>query len=177
MYYSPFVRIGPYFVGVITAYIVFKLNNKLNCNKKIILLFWILGSLCNLLIIFGLYKNRMSVLPSAFYIGLGRTIWAIGIAWIIIACSTNNGGIVNLILSWKVWKPFSKLTYLAYLLHPILIVSFNLLSKSSLHFEPLPNGLSGLGYVIITYICSYVVSLMFEMPYAFLLKELMSKRT
>ncbi|XP_015184250.1 PREDICTED: nose resistant to fluoxetine protein 6-like [Polistes dominula] len=176
MYYSPWVRIGPYFVGVITAYIVVKLNKKLHWNKKTILLFWILSILCNLLVLFGIYPNRMSGLTAAVYAALSRTVWAIGIAWIIIACSTNNGGIVNHILSWKGWTPFSKLTYAAYLLNPFLIISFTLLSKTSVHFDPPVNAISGLGYVVLTYICSYVASLMFEMPYTFLLRELMDKR-
>ncbi|KAI4476510.1 hypothetical protein M0804_013541 [Polistes exclamans] len=105
IYFSSWVRIGPYLVGVIAAYIVLKLNHKLLWKKKTIILFWILVSLCNLIVLIGLYQTRISVLAAAFYVALGRNVWAIGIAWVIIACCTNNGGIVNRILSWKIWIP------------------------------------------------------------------------
>ncbi|XP_043488777.1 nose resistant to fluoxetine protein 6-like [Polistes fuscatus] len=173
LYYSPLVRIGPYLVGVITAYILLKLNNKLLWKKKTIILFWILGSLCNLSVLFGLYQNRLSVLAAAIYVALGRNVWAIGIAWILIACCTNNGGIVNRILSWKVWMPLSRLTYGAFLINPILITSMNLYSETSPHFDDLPYLILGVGFVVVSYICAYVVSLMFEMPYVSLMKEWM----
>lgn len=34
LYFRPWIRIGPYLVGVIAAYIVLKLNNKLLWKKK-----------------------------------------------------------------------------------------------------------------------------------------------
>ncbi|KAI4499227.1 hypothetical protein M0802_005810 [Mischocyttarus mexicanus] len=171
LYYSPWTRIGPYLVGVIAGYIVVKLNNKLLWKKETLILFWIVGSLCNLLVLFGLYQKRMSVLSRAIYTALGRNVWAIGIAWVIIACCTDNGGIVKRILSLKIWVPLSRLTYAAYLLNPLIIVSINLLRETSVHFNSLESIILGLGYIVITYICSYVVSLMFEMPYVYLIKE------
>ncbi|XP_043488780.1 nose resistant to fluoxetine protein 6-like isoform X2 [Polistes fuscatus] len=171
LYFRPWIRIGPYLVGVIAAYIVLKLNNKLLWKKKTIILFWILGSLCNLSVLFGLYQNRLSVLAAAFYVALGRNVWAIGIAWILIACCTNNGGIVNRILSWNVWIPLSRLTYAVFLIHPLVISSVNFLSETSIHFDALAIVISGLGYVVASYVCSYVISLMFEMPYISLMKE------
>ncbi|XP_015189629.1 PREDICTED: nose resistant to fluoxetine protein 6-like isoform X2 [Polistes dominula] len=173
IYYPPWIRIGPYIVGVMTAYIVVKLNNKLLWKRKTIILFSILASLCNLLVLFGLYLRRMSVLTAAIYVALSRTVWAIGIAWLLIACCTNNGGIVNSILSCKVWIPFSRLTYAAYLLNPIVISSMSFLSESSLHFNYSTFGVLYVGYIIIVYICSYMVSLMFELPYIYLMKEVM----
>lgn len=46
-----------------------------------------------------------------------RTIWSIAIAWIIWACVTSNGGIINRFLSWEPFIPLSKLTYSVYLTH------------------------------------------------------------
>ncbi|XP_043488914.1 nose resistant to fluoxetine protein 6-like [Polistes fuscatus] len=171
LYIRPWIRIGPYLVGVIAAYIVVKLNHKLLWKKKTIILFWILGSLCNLSVLFGLYEKKISVLAAAFYIALGKTVWAISIAWVIIACFTDNGGIVNRILSWKVLIPLSRLTYAAFLIHPLIISSVNFLSETSIHFDALTYVVASLGYVVVSYICSYVVSLMFEMPYISLMKE------
>ncbi|EGI64403.1 hypothetical protein G5I_07167 [Acromyrmex echinatior] len=46
---------------------------------------------CNILVLFGLYKKQISVLSAAIYVALSRTVWAIGIAWIVIMCFTEHG--------------------------------------------------------------------------------------
>lgn len=57
-----------------------------------IILCWCFGSTCNILVLFGLYDQHISVLSTAIYVALSRTVWAIGIAWIVIACCTKHGG-------------------------------------------------------------------------------------
>jgi hypothetical protein len=44
-------------------------------------------------------------------------------------------GIIEKILSFKGWVPFSRLTYCAYLLNPFIIYSVNLYSETTIHFE------------------------------------------
>ncbi|XP_015175156.1 PREDICTED: nose resistant to fluoxetine protein 6 isoform X2 [Polistes dominula] len=171
IYIPPWIRIGPYLVGVITGYILVKLKNKLIFGKKTLIFFWIVSSSCSLLALFGIYRRRVSILASVFYIALGKIAWAIGIAWIVIACCTNNGGILNRILSFKVWIPLSRLTYIVYLINPILITSIQSFSETPSHIDFLQNGLSFLGYIMVNFICSYLLSLMFETPYLLLVKE------
>ena len=48
-------------------------------------------------------------------------------------------GLVNKILSLRVWIPLSRLTYCAYLLNPFLINSIYLASESAMHVNFLPN--------------------------------------
>lgn len=114
LYYPPWTRIGPYIVGIVVAYIFSRLNNKLTiervirkafrwhrcgtcrCNdfifqRKIVVL-WLLGVACNLIVLLSLRDRHISVLSAAFYMALSRTVWAIGIGWILIACCTGHGG-------------------------------------------------------------------------------------
>ena len=44
-------------------------------------------------------------------------IWAICTLWVIGACSTGNGGIINRFLGWKGYIPLSRMTYSVYLTH------------------------------------------------------------
>ncbi|XP_068969040.1 O-acyltransferase like protein-like [Bombus flavifrons] len=60
---------------------------------------------------------------AVLYLALSRTGWALGIAWLVVVCTTNNGDIVKKILSLDVFVVLSKLTYGAYLLNPIFILS------------------------------------------------------
>ncbi|XP_046739404.1 nose resistant to fluoxetine protein 6-like isoform X2 [Diprion similis] len=174
LYDPPWTRIGPYIIGVGTAYILIKLNKKLDVKKRTIVLGWCLGSLCNISVLFGLWERHISVLTSAFYVALSRTVWAIGIAWLIIACSTNHGGIINTILSYKVFVPLSRLTYCAYLLNPFLINSVYLHAETPIHVDFLPNASIFLGNFVITYFCAYTLSLLFETPIVLLMRMLIT---
>lgn len=49
------------------------------------------------------------------------------------ACSSGNGGYVNTLLSAPFIYPFSRVTYCAYLVHPIAIRFLALNSDSPLH--------------------------------------------
>lgn len=66
-------------------------------------------------------EDNLTTAESAAYYGFSRIAWALSIAWIIVACTNGYGGWVNDILSWKFFAPLARLTYCAYLSHPLLI--------------------------------------------------------
>ncbi|KYN44570.1 Nose resistant to fluoxetine protein 6 [Trachymyrmex septentrionalis] len=174
LYFPPWLRISPYIIGIITGYILTQLNGKLNLKKRTVILCWCFSSACNIITLLSLYDRlKVSILASAIYMSLHRVFWAVGIAWIVIACATQHGGIVYQILSFKGWVPFSRLTYSAYLLNPIIVHSLRLQSEKSVHFEFLPMLTLCTGYFVFIYICSYVLSLIAEAPYILLMRETM----
>lgn len=59
---------------------------------------WTVFPLLNLWILFGIYTRQMSIEFSAFYMGTSRTLWGVGLAWLMIACCTNNAGKIVLVL-------------------------------------------------------------------------------
>ncbi|XP_015123942.1 nose resistant to fluoxetine protein 6 [Diachasma alloeum] len=177
-YDPPWMRIGPYLVGLATAYILITvLRKRLNVKTKTLWLFWFLGLSCIVLVLFGLYERRIPIVPTSFYIALYRTVWSLGIAWIVVACSTNHGGIINRILSFKIWQPFSKLSYCAYLLNPILIAVLHLSSEASLHAELIPLAYVAFGVFVISYLGAYCLSVMFELPFFLLVNIYFDKKT
>jgi len=62
--------------------------------QKITILYWFLAGAWNISV-FWIYNQNlyMSVLATAIYVALHRILWAISIAWIVIACSTKHGGL------------------------------------------------------------------------------------
>jgi hypothetical protein len=52
---------------------------------------WALSIGMTFILVHGLYGN-LGPIMSAAYVALSHTAWAIAIAWIVIACSTGNGG-------------------------------------------------------------------------------------
>lgn len=94
--------------------------------KNIIL--WIVSLAINLSITFltwpwlmgNSYHNFVSVLYGATH----RTLWAMSWAYILFACATGHGGVINRILSWPALVPLSKLSFQAYLLNSVIISRF-----------------------------------------------------
>ncbi|XP_039303959.1 nose resistant to fluoxetine protein 6-like [Solenopsis invicta] len=135
LYFPPWVRISPYIVGMVTGYVLTQLKGKLVLKRRTVILCWCLGSACNIVVLFGIYKRHISVLPAAIYFALYKGVWAVGMAWIVIACLTGHGGIIHRFLSFKSWAPFSRLSYCAYLLNPIIIHSLSRQSEVPIHFS------------------------------------------
>lgn len=84
-------------------------------------------------LIYGLYNQTLTQASAAAYSALSHSAWALSLAWIVIACSTGYGGYVNKLLSASCIYPFSRVTYCAYLVHPIVIRVLALNSDSPLH--------------------------------------------
>lgn len=94
---------------------------------------WFSASFCLLWLIYGLYKVNLGRFSAAAYSSLSHTAWAMSLAWIVVACSSGHGGYVNKILSAPVIYPFSRVTYCAYLVHPVAIRFVSLNSDATLH--------------------------------------------
>ncbi|XP_012055331.1 PREDICTED: nose resistant to fluoxetine protein 6-like [Atta cephalotes] len=88
----------------------------------------------------------------------------------------KHGDIITRTLSFKIWIPFSRLTYCAYLLHPVIIRSIYLSRETTVHFEFLFIMVMGVGYIVISYFCSYILSVMVEIPYILLMRMFIQYR-
>jgi len=87
------------------------------------------------------------------------------LAWITFACSIGYGGPVDAFLSWKAWMPLSRLTYCAYLMHPVLMITYYRSRQDTLHFGTHIQ-MIGLffGFATLSYAIAYAASLAFEIP-------------
>lgn len=79
-------------------------------------------------------------------------------------------GVVNKILSASFLYPFSRVTYCAYLLHPIAIRVMVMSMDSPLHLGSIVTIIIYLGQVVTSYLLSFFVSLAFEAPMVSLLR-------
>ena len=57
---------------------------------------WMVAAALAMASVFGLYdataNEPMPLWLSAVYNAAGRTAWALGVAWVVVACVTGNGG-------------------------------------------------------------------------------------
>lgn len=89
---------------------------------------WILTGTTILLLLYVPYIwviGPFSRLSAAIYASVSQTIWALTLFYIIFACVNDFGGIVNTILSFRVFRPLARTIYMTYLVHGQVLILFN----------------------------------------------------
>ena len=174
IYIKPWCRIGPYLIGISIAYLIYLHNNKPKIKKRFVVMGWFLALLLNAGILLAMFPAingyPLSDAVAGLYSATSRTLWSIGLAWIVYACVTGHGGIVNSLLSWKPFIPLSRLSYSAYLIHPVIIACFYGSRETTFHFSHYLMVYFILGNIVITYVISFGLAVFFEAPIAALEK-------
>ncbi|XP_076673726.1 O-acyltransferase like protein isoform X2 [Andrena cerasifolii] len=92
IYDKPWTRLGPYLIGMSIGYFLFKTDCKVKMSKTTVTVGWLLSSACLLSLLYGLYETELSPIMAAAYSSLSHSVWALGLSWIVVACSTGYGG-------------------------------------------------------------------------------------
>nr|XP_023029377.1 nose resistant to fluoxetine protein 6-like isoform X1 [Leptinotarsa decemlineata] len=170
LYDKPWLRIGPYLIGIVTGYMLFRIDCKMLMSPSVVIGGWILSLGCLGSLVYGLGREGLVVPASAFYAALGHSAWGLSLAWITVACCTGYGGPIDSLLSCKLFLPLSRLTYCAYLIHPVLmcLTSFHL--DGPLSLSDVMAFVIYCGNIVISFLSAFLISISFEAPVVNLLK-------
>lgn len=168
-YIKPYCRVGPYIVGIFCGYFLYKTDCKLKINKVLNIFIWMVAATLACLIVYGLYDDvngyvHLSQSVKDLYNTTHRTVWGACVGWVVFACATGNGGFINTLLSWSFFTPLARLTYCAYLIHPILIYAYYSSLRSPLYMDDSTLAVVFSGIMVLTYMFAFVLSLAFEAP-------------
>ncbi|GFY49437.1 nose resistant to fluoxetine protein 6 [Trichonephila inaurata madagascariensis] len=92
------------------------------------------------------------------------------------ACVTGNGGIAATVLSWEAFVPLGRLTYMTYLVHPIIQFVYIGSTRTLIRADHRTLVFMYFGNVVCAFMCAYVLSLLFESPFMALEKVFFSAR-
>ncbi|CAF3638284.1 unnamed protein product [Rotaria sp. Silwood1] len=180
VYLTPWCRISPYAIGLLTGFIVYNTGRSYRSNIYTKIFGSILAIVIGLTCIFVLYPDYafvpgISRSANIAHQTLSRSFWALVIGWLLFLCSTNQGGIVNTILSWSIWSPLARLNYSAYLIHTIILFITIYNQSMPYYFQPhlvLNSYISNLFFV---YVAATVSVIFFETPFVVLEKKLFKR--
>lgn len=180
IYFVPWCRISAYLIGMLAGFFLFKTNKKLKINKVYACSIWFLAIGSGFSVIYALHGNvKNVVLPSAgmdaFYGAASRPVWSACIAWVIVACTCGLGGPITEFLSWKVFASISKLTFSAYLIHPVVIYWYFANDEKLTHFTNINMTFNYIGVVVITFGLAFIFACGFEWPTMQLVKMMLPK--
>lgn len=180
-YYKPWPHLPSYCIGLAVGYALAG-KCRLNLSQAQARTSWFFISLLCFVALYGVYPWNMGwhMGPevTALYAATFRTIWTACCAWTTFALLTrNSNGIMARILSWKGFLPFSRLTYMAFLVHPFVIWYHS--GSARERFTPSHFNYFHLflGHYLLTYLIAFGFGLCFESPFLALQKLLWSKGT
>ena len=173
IYIKPWDRFGPYVVGLLLGFVFYRGVNFSKLRSKLLKLFifagmWFVAGLVMLLLVYGLYFTWHGHFPTKvennIYITFGRILWAASLALIVFASHNGYGFFVNTFLSMPMWTPLARMTFNAYLVHPIVMTVIYGQVQDTIHYTDITIA----GYVIVFTVVSYaaaaVVCVVVEFP-------------
>uniref|UniRef100_A0A2S2N858 Nose resistant to fluoxetine protein 6 n=1 Tax=Schizaphis graminum TaxID=13262 RepID=A0A2S2N858_SCHGA len=174
LYDKPWSRLGPYLFGMFAGWFLFVTKCKLKMSSLTVAVGWSLSLFSLAYLVYGLHVVHLDLAGSALYASVGHSAWGAALAWIVIACCTGHGGCVNSALSCRLLQPLSRLTYCAYLVHPIIMTMTNFQMDGPLHLHNLITMILYFGNAVASFLLSFFISLTFEAPVVNLLKIMLA---
>ncbi|RUS70552.1 hypothetical protein EGW08_021681, partial [Elysia chlorotica] len=101
LYFRPWTRVGPFVIGLIFGYILYRTKCKMHMNKFLVFIGWVVAVGFMLTVTLVTYDENkdFNTDPSGWPVGgklvyemLCRPGWALMLGWVVLACATGHGG-------------------------------------------------------------------------------------
>ncbi|XP_078593512.1 nose resistant to fluoxetine protein 6-like [Branchiostoma floridae x Branchiostoma japonicum] len=182
-YGKPYCRIGPYLVGVAVGWLLVKMKRKQTRSITMSLLMtvgWLVAAASAVAVLYatyGIYNGTtlQTQGENVLYLTVHRTVWAMALGWVVVACHHGYGGVVDTILSWHGWVPLSRLNYCAYMLHQQLVLVVYLSMEGPIHFSNFTMVYFFLGHLTLSFGLAFLTCVAVETPFVGLEKIILNK--
>eukprot|EP00026_Physarum_polycephalum_P004720 Phypoly_transcript_04743.p1 GENE.Phypoly_transcript_04743~~Phypoly_transcript_04743.p1 ORF type:complete len:617 (+),score=51.21 Phypoly_transcript_04743:168-2018(+) len=168
IYQRPYTRMGPYVIGIAAAFFVLDFPRALANSIRNTATRW-----ASYIFSFGLvlvctyatyHQDSWNKTDYIAFTMFSRDAYTFGIAIFCLICVGGYGGIPKWVLSAAFWAPLAKLTYCAYLVHPIIMEFFMFQQTTNEHWTWSAFSRNFLGYLCLSYAVALVFHLLVEKP-------------
>ena len=171
IYVKPYTRAAPYIVGLVVGFLLFrkvKINLHWFVDWLVYCAMWVVAAGCCFSVVYGLYSSwhghEFSRFENVVYFMFSRFTWSIGLALVVFACHNGYGWVINDFLSMKMWIPLSRLTYSAYLIHPILLTVIFGTNRTPFQYTDYTLAVYAVATVVLSFGAAGVVAVFVEFP-------------
>ncbi|TGZ63572.1 hypothetical protein CRM22_006842 [Opisthorchis felineus] len=175
IYVKPYTRWGTYAIGLVLGWILLKQYTppkqwSISRNVVFSLVLLSFASVFCLSTLYGLYGYVSQTVPlpstgvSALYTSVHRPVFILGIAIVCFLCTNGYAPPIRSLLAWTGFRPFARLTYGVYLVHPLVILFLCLGALSPIMLDNLFLISLFLAVFTLSYGFAYLLSMMTESP-------------
>jgi len=169
VYNKPYTRMAPYLIGIGFAFLV-QYDIDITRNWVVRWIGYIISgaaTTCATYLTYGFWRGSGWVLwQNVVYATFVRVGFVTGVAWFMYACYKQHGGVLRAILSVYMWVPLARLTYTAYLTHPIIMFVINFSATTNFHYSAIYGAVRYSSHLTLAYVCGLVFHLAIEKPTA-----------
>ena len=182
-YHRPFARVGPFTVGVLAALMLFSFKNespenslikrfmdKISNHRAIRIVMYLLGIGLVLLMIFinypiTNYPDDFSQTFNVMFLVFSRTIFVIGMTLFLLPALMGHNRPTTWFLSLDFFTPLARLTFGAYLVHPIYIIFHSLNTESGVYVTINQGIVNYIAWSVVAFVTSVIFTLLIETPW------------
>ena len=131
---KPYCRMAPYLIGILCAYTHRRLRWEQGGSMRMPRWMQLLGHAVSAAVFVlcvytmtggeGRLVHEASRFQSALWLSLCHVLWGTALAWLTVCILTGHARVADALLSAPWWLPLSRLTYSAYLVHPLVLDVF-----------------------------------------------------
>ncbi|CAK1600711.1 unnamed protein product [Parnassius mnemosyne] len=179
-YFHIMSRMTPFVVGMVYGYVLHLWHGrKIKIHPIVVLISWAITFGIISVIFYILHRVKQlewdDQAVDTILNTLMRPMWAVAIGWIVLACVHGYGGPINWFLSLYIWQLPSRLSYGMYLFHfPIIFIANDAKTTPQLFSVPIVLFRS-LSYIILSFIVSFVLTVVIDNPFTNIFKRLLEK--
>ncbi|KAG5870002.1 hypothetical protein JTB14_018074 [Gonioctena quinquepunctata] len=105
-----------------------------------------------------------TVLENAFFNPIHRMVWSTAVCSIILLCETNNADFVNKFLSHPLFQVVARLSYCAYIVHPLIEFYRMASMRTVFNFSRIQLFFDCWSAIVTSLFLAFFWTIMFEMP-------------
>jgi peptidoglycan/LPS O-acetylase OafA/YrhL len=190
IYDKPWSRIQTYLVGVLTCFWLNSSYGKLAPSLTVSNVATVVGLVLMFFSCAGLYwflqcpengkAGCWDVETTTIFNGFVRIGWTVPLAMITHFCNIGVKGIItpiNAILSLPVWDPLAKMTYGAYLVHPLAMRVYYYQQRTAFYYSVWWLAYTYLGIFVVSYGIAAFLFIVLENPMGSMLSKVMERST
>ncbi|PVD37236.1 hypothetical protein C0Q70_04231 [Pomacea canaliculata] len=186
IYQQPYCRVAPYALGLAVGFILHQKKFKFPMGKIITCVGWLLTVTITTILTLITYDENRHLLNDATgwshpvrtaHETLQRPLWALAVCWVIFACASGNGGLINKFFSWRGFVPLSRLTYCVYLIHPVVVIADLMAYRVFAYFTISYVLFRYIGYIVVGYLLALILAVLVQAPLLALEKTIFQKKS
>lgn len=167
LFFRPMLHMPSYVIGILTAYHLH--DRTLQVPSIFIISGTIISTAMKFIILFAVYpwnkgESVPSVTMSSIYAGFSRPLWSLSLT-IDVICGTSNGsGLLTTLLSWNFFQPLARLTFVAYMMHPLIMMATAATNRAPYAFTHFLMFQRFMSFVLMSYCVAFIIHLTLERP-------------